>query len=105
MIINPFEFRMIAAGWLLLLVFLTLFWYLTLKRLSLLLKENLSATQAGKIRPGIMGIFRFIIRGDYEATRDERLIPVCRKLRQLLYGYLGVVGAYVVFLVVMHPRY
>jgi hypothetical protein len=102
---NPFEFRMIAAGWLLLLIFLTIFWYLTLKRLSQLLKDNLTETQARKIGPGIMGIFRFIIRGDFEATRNDRLIPVCRKLRQLLYGYLGVVGAYVVFVVLMRPHF
>jgi hypothetical protein len=102
---NPFEFRMVAAGWLVMLIFLTLFWYLTLTRLAKLLKENLSATQAGKIRPGIAGIFRFIIRGDYESTRDQRLIPVCRRLRRLLYGYIGVVGAYVVFLVMMRPHF
>jgi hypothetical protein len=102
---NPFEYRMIAAGWLLMLVFLTLFWYLTLKRLEQLLKENLSGPGAPKLGPGIYGVFQFIMRGDYEKTRNDKLIGVCRRLRQLLYGYLGVTGAYVVFLVLMRPHF
>ena len=102
---NPFEYRMIAAGWLLMLVFLTLFWFLTLKRLSQLLKDNLGESTAPKLGPGIYGVFQFIMRGDFEKTRNDKLISVCRRLRQLLYGYLGVPGAYVVFLVLMRPHF
>lgn len=101
---NPFEYRMIAAGWLLMLVFLTLFWFLTLKRLSQLLKENLGSAGAPTLGPGIYGVFQFIMRGDFEKTRNEKLISVCGRLRQLLYGYLGVTGAYIVFLVLMRPH-
>lgn len=101
---SAFEFRMIAAGWLVMLVFLTLFWYLTLNRLSHLLKDNLDESGPVKVGPGFYGVFQFIMRGDFEKTRNDKLINVCRRLRQLLYGYLGVVGAYVVFLVVMRPH-
>lgn len=86
------------------LVFLTLFWYLTLKRLEQLLKENLDSPGSPKLGPGIYGVFQFIMRGDYEKTRNDKLIGVCGRLRQLLYGYLGVTGAYVVFLVLMRPH-
>jgi hypothetical protein len=100
------EYRLVAGGWLILLVFLTVFWYGTLRRLSGILKERLDSTRSHQPIPqGLVALFLFLYRGDFKQTGDERLKAVCRRLRQLLYGYLGGIGAYIVFLVLFHPRY
>ncbi len=98
------EFRVVAVGWAILIVFLTLFWYATLSRLSVILKEHLASTRSHQSVSGLPGVFMFLFRGDFKQTGDERLVAVCRRLRQLLYGYLGAVGAYVVFLVICRPH-
>jgi hypothetical protein len=99
------EYRLVAAGWFILILVLTIFWYATLSRLSVVLKEHLSATRSHQSVSGFIGLFLFLLRGEFKQTGDERIVSVCRKLRQLLYGYLGVTGAFFVFLVIYHPRY
>jgi hypothetical protein len=99
------EYYLVAGGWFLLLLLLGIFWYATLRRLSDVLKENLKTTRGREPITGFPALFRFIMRGEFEQTGDKRLMALCRRLRQLLYGYLGVIGAYFVFLVLMHPRY
>jgi len=101
-----YEYRLVAGGWFLLLVCLTVFWYGTLRRLSDILKERLKNTRSRQPVPeGILGVFAFLYRGEFKQTGDERLAAFCRRLRQLLYGYLGVIGAYIVFLVMFRPHY
>jgi hypothetical protein len=99
------EYHMVADGWLLLILFLTMFWFLTLRRLETVLKEHLSSTRSHQAISGLPGLFRFVIRGEYNRTGDERLVSVCNKLRKLLYGYLGVVIGYIVFLVLYRSSY
>ena len=99
------EYRLVVAGWFLLILLLTIFWYATLRRLSKVLKEHLRATRSSQPVPGFLGLALFILRGEYRQTGDDRLIGVCRRLRNLLYGYLGSIGAYIVFLVIMRPRF
>jgi hypothetical protein len=99
------DFHLIAAGWFLLILFLTMFWYATLRRLSVVLSERLKSTGSKESIPGIPGLFLFIFRGEYKETGDARLIGICHRLRQLLYGYIGAIGAYIIFLILMHPRY
>jgi hypothetical protein len=99
------EYRMIAVGWLLLLLFLTLFWYFTLRKLSQVLTEHLKSTCSHQDIAGLRGLFLFLMRGEYRQTGDERLVAVCARLRQRLYGYLGAIGGYIVFLVIFRPRY
>lgn len=96
---------MVAAGWFLLILLLTIFWYATLRRLSEVMKDHLAATRSHQSIPGFVGLFLFIFRGEFKQTGDARLVGVCYRLRKLLYGYLGSIGAYAVFLVIMHPRY
>jgi hypothetical protein len=99
------EYRYIAFGWALLILFLTVFWFATLRRLSVVLKERLAATRSHQsFSGGLPGVFLFIFRGEFKQTGDERLSAVCRRLRQLLYGYLGSVIAYFVFIVIFRPR-
>jgi hypothetical protein len=50
-------------------------------------------------------VFRFLIRGSFKQTGDERLVALCMKLRKLLYGYMGATAAYVVFLVIMRSKH
>jgi hypothetical protein len=102
---NPYEYRLVAIGWALLLVFLTLFWYATLRRLSGVLKEHLAATRSHQSVTDLRSVVLFLFRGDFKQTGDERLVAVCRRLRQLLYAYLGSIGAYVVFLVIFRPSF
>jgi hypothetical protein len=100
-----FKYRMIAEGWLLLIICLTMFWYAVLRRLSEILKERSKVTRSREPAPeGMLGLFMFLFRGDFKQTGDERLASVCRRLRQLLYGYLGAIGAYLVFLAVFRPH-
>ena len=99
------EYHLVAAGWLILILFLSVFWYATLSRLSGVLKERLSAKHFRESVPGLRGVFLFIMRGEFKETGDDRLIAVCRRLRQLLYGYLGSIGAYLVFVVVFRPAH
>ena len=98
------EYRLIAGGWLLLLMLLTLFWYFTLRRLSEVLKDHLKSARLTPPPATIGAMFLFLVRADYKSTRDDRLIGVCNRLRQLLYGYLGAAGAYFVFLVICQSR-
>ena len=98
------EFRLIATGWAILIVFLTIFWYATLRRLSVILKERLESTRSHQTVSGMGGLLNFLLRGEYDRTGDQKLIGVCRKLRKLLYGYLGAVGAYVVFMIYCRPH-
>lgn len=97
------EYDYIAVGWAIMLVFLTLFWYATLRKLMPLLKERLASTQAKGSITGLPSVFVFIFRGDFKVAGDQRLTTLCKRLRQLLYGYLGAIGAYIVFLVIMRP--
>jgi hypothetical protein len=99
------EYRLIAAGWFLLLAFLTIFWFVTLRRLAQIIKERLPYSPSAKSISGFSGMFRFLIRAEYQQTRDKQLIAICKRLRQLLYGYLGAIGAYLVFLVMFRPRF
>ena len=99
------EYRLVAGGWFLLILFLTIFWYATLRRLSEVLKDHLKSTRSHQSISGIPGLFLFIFRGEFKQTGDARMVAVCGRLRQLLYGYVGAVIAYFVFLAVCHPRY
>ena len=98
------EYHLVAIGWSFLILLLTLFWYATLRRLSVVLKERLNSTRSHQSVSGIPGVFLFIFRGEFKQTGDERLISVCRRLRSLLYGYFGCLGAYTVFLVIFRPH-
>jgi hypothetical protein len=97
------EYYMVAGGWFLLILLLTIFWYASLSRLSEVLRENIKNTRSRETVPGIGGLFLFIFRGEFKQTTDVRLRAVCKKLRSLLYAYLGTIGAYVVFLICMRP--
>lgn len=99
------EYHLVAVGWSILIVFLTLFWYATLRRLSQVLNDRLNATRSHHSISGLPGVFLFIFRGEFKQTGDERLIAVCRRLRQLLYGYVGSILAYIVFLVLFRHRF
>ncbi len=100
------EYRWVAAGWFLLIFFLTVFWYFTLRRLAEVLKERITATRSHEPAPeGVLGFARYLIRGDFRQTGDERMAALCRRLRQLLYGYLGSIGAYIVFLVIFQSKH
>jgi hypothetical protein len=98
------EFHLIAIGWAFLILFLTVFWYATLRRLSAVLKEHLAATRSHQSVSGFPDVVMFLFRGDFKQTGDERLVAVCRRLRQLLYGYIGSILAYVVFLFMFRSR-
>jgi len=97
------NYRTIAGGWALLILFLTAFWFLTLRRLSLILRAHLQETGGSGIAPGLAGMIPYLFRGDYKLSGDPRLISVCTKLRNLLYAYFGAIGAFLVFIVIMHP--
>jgi hypothetical protein len=99
------EYYLVGGGWSLLIIILTIFWYATLRRLTQVLKEDLKKARSDEPVPTIPSLFVFILRGDFKETRDSRLVTLYRRLRQLLYGYLGVTIAYFVFVVLMHPRY
>jgi hypothetical protein len=103
--VSPEEFRLVAIGWGGLIIFLTLFWYATLNKLSGLLKERLKASGSSQEISGVGSVFRFLIRGSFKQTGDERLVALCMKLRKLLYGYMGATAAYVVFLVIMRSKH
>jgi hypothetical protein len=97
------EYYFVAGGWFLLILLLTLFWYASLTRLAEILQENIKRTRSRNTVPGLGGLFLFIFRGEFKQSSDQRLVAVCKKLRTLLYAYLGSIGAYIVFLVFMHP--
>jgi hypothetical protein len=99
------EYDYIAVGWAIILVLLALFWYATLRKLTEILNERLKSIHSNQSISGIPGAFQFLIRGEFKQTGDERLVTVCRRLRQLLYGYLGGIGAYVVFIVIFRPHH
>jgi hypothetical protein len=96
------EYRLIGAGWFLLIAFLTIFWYFTLQRLGQVLRDNLPPGSPGAPGPGIGGLFIFVFRGDFVQSRNPRLVEVCKKLRKLLWGYVGGVLAFIVFVVKLH---
>ena len=98
------NYRLIAGGWCVLILFLTLFWYFTLTRLAQILKENIKQSGSSQPPSNFAEIFLYVFRADYKQTRDTRLINVCDKLRKLLFAYVGALGAFIVFLVIMHPR-
>ena len=102
---NPHKYQLIAVGWLILLLFLTLFWYVTLRKLSQVLAEHLKSTRSQRTIPGLGGLLLYLYRTEYKQSGDERLITVCTRLRQRLYGYFGAIAGYLVFLVFFHPRY
>ena len=103
---SHYQYLLIAGGWFLLLLLLTLFWLRTLRRLSEVLKEWLKSTRSHQVIPeGITGLFLYLFRGEFRRTGDERLIGVCQRLRQLLYGYVGGLGVYIIFLVMYRPRF
>jgi len=97
------EYYLVAGGWFLLILLLSIFWYASLTRLSEVLRENIKNTRSKKSVPGLGGLFMFLFRGEYQLTSDQRLIAVCKRLRSLLYGYIGTIGAYIVFLIYMRP--
>jgi len=99
------EYILIAAGWFVLLMFLTIFWFVTLRRLAAIIKERLPYDRSVKSVSGFAGMFQFLIRAEYRKTGDNQLIAICKRLRQLFYGYLGAIGAYLVFLVLFRPRF
>jgi hypothetical protein len=98
------EYHLVALGWSVLIIFLTVFWYATLSRLKVVLNDRLKETRSGQPLSTLPSTFLFIFRGEFKKSGDERLVSVCARLRSLLYGYIGGVGAYVVFIVIMHPR-
>ena len=102
---SPQKYEMIAIGWGMIVVFLAVFWWLMLSRLAQVLKERLKDSRMKREITGFGSLFQFVIRGEFRETKDDRLISVCRKLRQLLYGYLGIVAAYIVFLEIYRPRF
>jgi hypothetical protein len=102
---SSYEYRLVAGGWFILIVVLTIFWYAMLRRLAVILKERLASTGSHRSIDGMGGMFLFIFRGEFKSTGDERLVTFCRKLRSLLYGYLGGVGAFIVFVIVFRPRF
>jgi hypothetical protein len=101
---NLHEYYLVAGGWFVLIAFLSIFWFFTLRRLSEVLKDRLKSTKSRQMVSSFSGMFLFLFRAEYKETGDERLIGVCRRLRQLLYGYLGGIGAYIVFLVIFRPH-
>jgi hypothetical protein len=104
---NPHEYRLVAGGGAILLIFLTIFWYVMLKRLSTLLGERLAGKgkKVGRKLDSVASVFLFLFRDEYKRSGDEVAISVCRRLRSLLYGYLGTIGAYVVFVIFFRPRF
>lgn len=102
---SNYEFHLIAAGWSLLILILTIFWYVTLRRLSEVLKSHLPSAHSAQSISGCLDVVRFLFSSGFKRTGDDRLIAVCERLRKLLYGYFGSIGAYVVFLVIMRPRF
>jgi hypothetical protein len=99
------EYWLVAGGWAVLIIVLTIFWYATLNKLAGLLKERLKETKSSQPITGVVSVFKYLVRGQFKQTGDERLMALCKKLRQLLYGYIGVTIAYFVFLELMHPKY
>ncbi len=99
------EYRIVATVWPILILFLTLFWFFTLRRLSVVLKDQITRMRLRRPISGVSGMFLFIFRGEFEQTRDERLVAVCRRLRSLLYGYVGSIAAYIVFLAIFGAHY
>ncbi len=97
------NYRLILAGGFLLIFFMGVFWYAMLRRLEVVLKERLKSTRSQQVISGFRGMLGFILGGQFKQTGDDRLIGVCKRLRQLLFGYLGLIGAYIVFLVKCHP--
>jgi len=102
---NPYHMHLIATGWSLLVVFLTLFWFLTLRRLEVILRERLASTRSHQSISDFRGILLFIFRGDFKRTGDDRLVAVCSRLRTALIGYIGCLAAYIVFMVIYYRRY
>jgi hypothetical protein len=98
------EYHLIAVGWSILIIFLTVFWYATLSRLAVVLKDHLDAEGSHQSVPGIFGMFRFLVRGRFKQTGDARVIAICTRLRSLLLGYIGAAGAYIVFMIIMRTR-
>jgi len=99
------EFHFVAVGWGVFILISTVFWYLILSRLTVILKDRLSSTRSHQSITGMFSVVRFIARGSFKQTGDERLTAVCERLRKSLYAYIGVVAAYIIFLVIMLPRY
>ncbi len=93
------DYRIIAIGWSGLIIFLTIFWVATLSKLTGVLKERLAAAGSRYPITGMPSVIGFILGGGYKNAGDERLVAVCQKLRKLLYGYLGVTIAYIIFMV------
>jgi hypothetical protein len=102
---GAYEYRLIAGGWLLALVFLGIFWFLILRRLAVVLKEHLDSTRSHYKIDGMRSLIGFLLSGAYNDTGDERQAAFCKRLRMLLFGYLGVIVAYIVFLVIYYPRF
>jgi cell division septal protein FtsQ len=102
---NPYEYRLIAAGGALLILFLGVFWYAILSRLSVVLKEHLAATRSHQSLTDLRSVLLFLFRGDFKQSADERLVGVCRRLRQRLAAYLAFIAVYVLFLVIFRPRF
>ncbi|MGA3171041.1 MAG: hypothetical protein ABSE62_08495 [Chthoniobacteraceae bacterium] len=102
---NASQIHLIAAGWSLLIVLLTMFWFFTLRRLEVILRERLAATRSHQSISGLKDMLAFLLRGNFKQTGDDRLVAVCGKLRKLLYGYLGCLGGYIVFLIIYYRRY
>jgi hypothetical protein len=102
---NRSQYDLVAAGWLILLCFLTVFWYFTLRRLEVVLRERLESIRSHQSISGLPSLIKFILWGRYNEVGDERLAGVCKNLRRVLYGYAGSVVGYIVFLVIYRPRF
>jgi hypothetical protein len=100
---SSYEYRLIAAGGALLILFLGVFWYAILSRLSVVLKEHLAATRSRLSVTDLRGVLLFLYRGEFKQSGDEQLVGICRRLRQRLAAYLAFVVVYVVFLVIFRP--
>ena len=100
---NPHEYRLVAMGATILVIVLTLFWYGMLKRFGEVLNERMGGK--GRKLDSVASVVQFLVRAEYMRLGDEQLIAVCKRLRTRLYSYLGGIGAYLVFIIIMRPRF
>lgn len=104
--LSPEKFRLIVEGWLTLLVFLTFFWGALLRRFAEILQARQAAAGSRQAIPAsVPGMLRFLLRAEYRKTGDGKLIAVCHRLRNLLFGYFGCASGFVVFVILMRPRF
>jgi len=98
------EYYLVAGGWFLLILLLSIFWYAALCRLAEVLAQYIKEKRTRETVPGLGGLFLYLFRGEFKRTGDARLKAVCQRLRSLLFAYLGSILGYIVFLVLLHPH-